>query len=87
VVEYAYGVGGRDYHSTRLSFGAKTAGSQASAEAQAARYPEGSQVMVHYDPNNPSNAVLEVKVAHDVAFIVVALVFFGVAIFFSGIFR
>jgi hypothetical protein len=86
VVEYDYSVSGRDYHSTRLSFGGKTAGSQQRAEAAAARYPEGSQVMVHYDPKNPSNAVLEVRVAQGVMWIIVAVVFFGLAIFFSGAF-
>ena len=87
VVEYAYSVNGRDYHGTRLSFGGKLAGSQALAEAQAARYPEGSQMMVHYDSKNPSNAVLDIKIAHGGAFTVVALVFFGLAVFFSGAFR
>ena len=86
VVEYAYSVNGHDYHSTRLSFGAKTAGSQQLAEAAAARYPEGSQVMVHYDPKNPSNAVLDARIAQGVMWIVVAIAFFGLAIFFSGAF-
>jgi Protein of unknown function (DUF3592) len=87
VVEYSYDVGGRNYHSTRLSFGAKAAGSQALAEEKAARYPAGSQVMVHYDPVNPANAVLDLKVAHGVTSLAVALVFFGLALFFSGVFR
>ncbi len=87
VVEYSYSVSGRDYHSTRLSFGAKAAGSQALAEAKAARYPADSQVMVHYDPKNPSNAVLELKVAYGVTGLVMVLVFFGLAVFFSGAFR
>jgi len=86
VVEYDYSVSGRTYHSTRLSFGGKTAGSQQSAEAAAARYPEGSQVMVHYDPKNPSSAVLDVRIAQGVMWIVVAIAFFGLAIFFSGVF-
>jgi hypothetical protein len=86
VVEYAYTVNGREYHSTQLSFGGKTAGSQVLAEEKAARYPEGSQVMVHYDPKNPSNAVLDVTIAQGVLFIVVAAVFFALAVFFSGAF-
>jgi len=44
-------------------------------------------VMVHYNPKNPENAVLDVEIAYRVTFIVVALVFFGLAIFFSGAFR
>jgi len=43
--------------------------------------------MVHYDPKNPSSAVLDLKIAYGVTFVVVALVFFGLAIFFSGAFR
>jgi uncharacterized protein DUF3592 len=86
VVEYDYSVSGHDYHSTRVSFGGKSAGSQQMAEAAAARYPEGSQVMVHYDPKNPSEAVLEVRIAQGVTWIVIAIAFFGLAIFFSGVF-
>ena len=86
VVEYAYSVNDREFHSTRLNFGARVAGSQQLAEAQAGRYPEGSQVMVHYDPKNPANSVVETEVAHGVMMIVVALGFFAAAIFFSGVF-
>ena len=66
VVEYSYRVDDREYHSTQLSFGGKAAGSQAIAEARAARYPLGNEVMVRYDPKNPSNAVLDIKVAYGV---------------------
>src|SRR5260370_29177267 len=87
VVEYSYVVNGHDYHSTQLSFGAKSAGSQALAEAKAARYPVNSQAMVHYDPMNPANAVLDLKVALGATSLVMALVFFGLAVFFSGVLR
>jgi hypothetical protein len=87
VVEYAYTVNSREFHSTQLSFGGKVAGSKELAEEKAARYPPGSEVVVHYDPKNPSHAVLDVKIALGVTFIVVALVFFGLAVFFSGAFR
>jgi hypothetical protein len=86
VVEYVYSVNRHDYHNTRLSFGGKTAGSQQLAEVVAARYPEGSQVMVHYDPKNPSDAVLDVRIAQGVMWIVIAIAFFALAIFFSGAF-
>ena len=87
VVEYAYRVADHDYHSTQLSFGGKAAGSQEIAEAKAARYPLGSEVVVHYDPKNPSNAVLDLKVAYGVPLLVIAVVFLGLAVFFSGAFR
>jgi hypothetical protein len=42
---------------------------------------------VHYDPKSPSNAVLDVKIAYAKPLLVVALMFFGLALFFSGMFR
>jgi len=41
------------YHSTQVSFGGKSASSQAIAEAAASRYPTGNLCFVHYDPKNP----------------------------------
>ena len=87
VVEYSYRVNDREYHSTQVSFGGKSASSQAIADAAAARYPTGNLVLVHYDPKNPSNSVLELKVALGVPLLVVAIAFFGLAVFFSGAFR
>jgi hypothetical protein len=87
VVEYSYRVNAREYHSTQLSFGGKAAGGEQVAQTKAAQYPPGADVVVHYDPKNPSNAVLDVKVAYATPWLVIALVFFGLALFFSGAFR
>jgi hypothetical protein len=87
VIEYAYRVDGRDYHSTQIGFGGKLAGSEELARAKSARYPQGADVVVHYDPKSPSNAVLDVKIAYAKPLLVVALMFFGLALFFSGMFR
>jgi hypothetical protein len=87
VVEYSYQVNDCAYHSTQVSFGGKPAASQAIAQAAAARYPAGNLVLVHYDPKNPSNAVLELKVALGAPLLAVAIAFFALAVFFSGVFR
>ena len=87
VVEYAYRVNGREYHGAQLSFGARVAGSEELAQAKAAQYPAGTEVVVHYDPDNPSNAVLDLKIAYVRPLLVLALAFFGLALFFSGAFR
>jgi hypothetical protein len=87
VIEYSYRVDGREYHSTQIGFGGKAAGSEELARAKSARYPQGADVVVHYDPKSPSNAVLDVKVAYATPLLVIALVFFGLALFFSGMFR
>ena len=84
VVEYSYRVGERDYHGSRLAFGADVAGSQAFAEATVARYPVGREVTVHHDPANPSFAVLEPQVAFAWPTLLIAVAFFAAAIFFSG---
>jgi hypothetical protein len=87
VVEYSYRVNGREYHSTQLSFGGRVAGSEELAQAKAAQYPANTELVVHYDPDAPSNAVLDLKVAYATPLLVIALVFFGLALFFSGVFR
>lgn len=64
-VNYTYEVDGQSYFSSRSSFGQGHAASQrfrerADAEAEAAsRFPAGTAVTVHYDPNNPAEAVLK----------------------------
>jgi Protein of unknown function (DUF3592) len=73
VIEYSYRVQDRDYHGTRLAFGADVAGPRDLAEKTAARYPVGSKVTVHFDPANPSWLTSIVTAA-----------FFGLALFFSG---
>jgi hypothetical protein len=86
VVEYSYQVKGRDYHSTQVSFGARVSTqSQEVAEQRAARYPQGSRVVVHYDPQHASIAVLETTVAFQPMMIVLAIVFLGLTLFFSGV--
>jgi hypothetical protein len=87
VVEYSYKVKDREYHSTKVAFGANVAGGQGPAEERAARYRPQSDVAVHYDPTNPSNAVLETKVAVGWLMLALAMVFLGLAVFFSAALR
>ncbi len=88
VTEYAYIIDGREFASTQTSFGATVASMDKSiAESRAARYTEGQEVDVHYDPENATNAVIESKVAFAWPSFVLALVFLGLALFFGGAFR
>jgi Protein of unknown function (DUF3592) len=84
VIEYSYRVQDRDYHGTRLAFGADVAGPRDLAEKTAARYPVGSKVTVHFDPANPSFAVLDTHIAFAWLTSIVTAAFFGLALFFSG---
>jgi hypothetical protein len=84
LVEFSYRVGGRDYHGARIAFGAAVSGGRALAEATVARYPTGAAVTVHYDPANPSFAVLEPRVTFAWSSALVTAGFFAAAVFFSG---
>lgn len=57
VVQYSYQVGGQMYQSSKLAPGPEVGGTGAGKVV--ARYPAGAQVMVFYDPQKPSDAVLE----------------------------
>jgi len=86
VIEYSYEVNGRNYHSTQVSFGAHVGTqSQEAAEERAARYPRDAKVVVHYNPEHPTVAVLETGVAFERGTILMAIVFLGLTLFFSGL--
>lgn len=59
VVQYSYQVGGQSYQSSKRAPGMEVGGTGAGSVI--ARYPVGAQVMVFYDPQKPSDAVLERK--------------------------
>jgi hypothetical protein len=60
VVLYSYQVGGRSYQGSLIAPGLEVG--RTGAPARLAVYPTGSQVTVYYNPNDPSDAVLETKV-------------------------
>ncbi|MCK6538670.1 MAG: DUF3592 domain-containing protein [Anaerolineales bacterium] len=77
VVQYSYQVGGQTYQSAKLAPGPEVGGTGAGRVV--ARYPVGAQVMVFYDPQNPSDAVLERK-APALGVMVFLLVVFDLAL-------
>jgi hypothetical protein len=86
-VEFSYQVHGVDYRSRQINLNVTMSGSQAGAEKVAARYPEGRDVDVHYDPDNPANAALENLTGFTWVLLAIALVCFGVAAYASGLFN
>ena len=57
VVQYSYQIGGQTYQGSKLAPGPEVGGTGAGKVVD--RYPVGAQVMVFYNPENPSDAVLE----------------------------
>jgi len=83
VVHYTYQVMGQMLQGSKIMPGPESGGSWAHKVVE--RYPAGAQVMVYYDPNNPSDAVLERGMPGYIKWLWVALVLtdlflFGMAV-------
>jgi hypothetical protein len=87
VIEYSFNVHGIEYRSRKITIGVATSGSQRFAEGIAAKYPEGKNVTVHYDPADPSNAALENAGGYPWLLLGIALICFALAVFVSGLYR
>jgi hypothetical protein len=60
VVKYDYEVSGNSYSCDRVSAGDPRTNSMSHAATTLALYPKGNTVSVHYKPNDPATALLEV---------------------------
>lgn len=58
-VKYAYEALGQTFESSRVAFGSVSTSWSSPAERTVAQYPAGSQVQVFFDPDHPSEAVLQ----------------------------
>jgi Protein of unknown function (DUF3592) len=88
VVEYAYVINGHEYRSRQIQLDDDgDRGSREDALEVAARYPEGSEVEVHYDPANPGNAALERPAGTAWYLLAIAFACFAVAIYASRLLR
>lgn len=72
-VSYQYQVKDQTYNSERLGFGSGSFG-ESKANKKIALYPLGVQVTVHYDPADPSKAVLETKATDFVKFLAFGII-------------
>ncbi|UCD75213.1 MAG: DUF3592 domain-containing protein [Phycisphaerales bacterium] len=61
-ITFSYEVVGVSYTGDTYRFGAFSSSDRGHAEGVIARYPEGAEVEVHYNPADPSEAVLEVGI-------------------------
>lgn len=80
VVEYEYTVGATTYTSDRIRLDQAMTGVRAAAESVVARYPLGSEVLVHYHLESPDQAVLEPGATLFVPVLIALVVFKLVAV-------
>ncbi len=84
VVQYTYQALGQSHQGNKIMPGPTVGGS--GAHKVVARYPAGAQVMVYYDPDKPSNAVLERNMPGHIKWMWVALVLTDLFLCGLGIF-
>jgi hypothetical protein len=87
LVEFSYTVNGIEYRSNQIKVGMKVSGTQDYAEKIAARYPAGSEIDVHYDPKNPTNAALESPTGFNWVILGISAACFAIAVYASGYFQ
>lgn len=58
-IVYQYQVEGMDYIGERVSFGGTSSSNQARAYKLTHQYPEGAEVTVYFNPEDPHDAVLQ----------------------------
>ena len=76
IIKYEYSIGGQPFTGEKITFGlTETTARSAKAEQVLDTYPVDKQVTVYYDPNNPSDTVLERRAGGGAAGWVVGIVF------------
>ena len=81
IVSYSYQVGAQSYQGERLDFASRAYRSETKAKQRIAAFQQGAQVTVHYDPVDPSKAVLEPTAAGNGLLIIL-----GIALILTGVF-
>lgn len=75
IVEYTYQVGGQTYQGSHIFPGASMSYDHGTAQGIINRYQPGVAVTVHYDPADPTQAVLETKSKGGNLFLILGSVF------------
>ncbi len=86
-IVFQYQVDGIDYRGERISFGSTSSGNQTWAYKITNQYPEGLEVAVYYDSENPSDSVLQPGAKWTTYLLLglgVVFALVGVLIFFIG---
>ena len=74
IIKYKYEANGKNLTSDKINFGKKSFRSKEKAEEVIKKYPIGKEVVVYYEIDNPSFAILEPKVNYNSEFLIVLAV-------------
>lgn len=76
-VRYGYSVDGQSFESDRISVGSLASSLKHQAAERVKRYSEGKEVVVHYNPSHPGEAVLEAGIDAGTAVIFCVIIAFN----------
>jgi hypothetical protein len=79
-ISYSYQVGGVAFQGKKISFGAVNTGSRRAAEQALEPYPVGQPVNVHYNPEKPAEAVLNVEAGGTRLFLILGIILTSVGV-------
>jgi hypothetical protein len=79
-VKYSYSVAGQPLTGTKVTFGDYSTSNPAHANSVRGRYPRGREVVVYYDPEDPSYAVLERDIGGNWILLVVGGIFAAITL-------
>jgi hypothetical protein len=85
-VSYVYTIDGVDYGSDRIRHGSREYRDRSTVEYDPGKYPIGGPVEVHYDPDNPRNAVLEAGTSGVIVPVMVLGCVFGSLLSLAGLY-
>ena len=75
IVEYDFPVNGQAFKGRRINYGITASPTREAAQKEVDRFPIGRQVTVFYNPEKPSEAVLEKKVVTSKVGLILGIVF------------
>jgi hypothetical protein len=85
-VAYEYQVNEITYKGSGVGFGKSTTSSRKATEI-VSRYPQGTAVTVHYDPQDPAKAVLETKAYSFGSYLTLGIIFAGMGVVLAFILK
>ena len=83
-IRYVYEVGGTQFHGKRIGNSIYSSSWRGAAKRVAHRYPSGTAVLVHYNPADPSEAVLVTFTLSNVVGLAISLILFAAGLVMLG---
>jgi len=83
-IRYAYEVGGTQFQGRRIGNSIYSSSWRGAAKRVAHRYPSGTAVLVHYNPADPSEAVLVTFTLSNVVGLAISLILFAAGLVMLG---